>query len=92
MTVDFDAEQDDVRATLANLRGCDVSHHRAQQLRRRCHSVLQAEPSPMRSAWRTDQTSFRRFVLPALGAAWCLAYLAEMIRCAAAIYAHFGTQ
>ena len=46
----------------------------------------------MRSAWSTDQTSFRRFALPALGVAWCLAYLAEMIRCAAAIYAHFGTQ
>jgi hypothetical protein len=31
-------------------------------------------------------TLFRRVIGPALGGAWCLAYLVEIIRCAAAIH------
>ena len=34
----------------------------------------------------------RRDIVPALGGAWCLAYLVEIIRCTAAIYGYFGTQ
>jgi hypothetical protein len=35
--------------------------------------------------------AFRRDIVPALGGAWCLAYLVEIVRCTAAIYGHFGT-
>jgi len=33
----------------------------------------------------------RRDVVPALGGVWCLAYLAEIIRCTLAIYGYFCT-
>ena len=35
-------------------------------------------------------TAFRRIIAPALGGAWCLAYLVEIVRRAAAVY--FGTE
>jgi hypothetical protein len=92
MTVDFDdAKDDDLRTSLASLRHCDVSHSRARQLRRRCHAILQTEPQA-RSAWMVDGASFRRVAIPALGAAWCLAYLAEIFRYSVAILAYFGSQ
>ena len=34
---------------------------------------------------------FRRVIVPALGGAWCLAYLVEILRRTAAIYSHLGT-
>jgi hypothetical protein len=37
-----------------------------------------------------DEAPFRRVVVPALGGAWCLAYLVEIIRYTAAIYGYFG--
>jgi hypothetical protein len=93
MTVDFDDEQDDnFRTSLGSLRRYDVSPSRARRLRRRCHAMLRMEPPAMRFEWRVDGASFRRVAVPALGAAWCLAYLAEIIRCTAAIYTYFGTQ
>jgi hypothetical protein len=93
MTVDFDDEQDDAfRASLASLRHCDVSHSRARKLRRRCHAILQTDPSLKRSAWMVDGASFRRVAIPALGAAWCLAYLAEIVRYSVAISAYFASQ
>ena len=33
----------------------------------------------------------RREIVPALGGAWCFAYLVEIIRCTATIYGYFGT-
>ena len=46
MTVDRDDKpDDDVLASLARLRACDVSQRRSRQLRRRCHAVLQADPA-----------------------------------------------
>jgi hypothetical protein len=93
MTVDLDDERDDdFRTGLASLRSWDISHSRARQLRRRCHAILQTKPSAKRSAWRVDGAWFRRLAVPALGAAWCLAYLAELIRCTQAIYTYFGRQ
>jgi hypothetical protein len=90
MTVDRDDKpDDDVLASLARLRTCDVSQRRSRQLRRRCHAMLQAEPS-MTLSWMVDGT-FRRDIIPALGGAWCLAYLVEIVRCTAAIYGYFGT-
>jgi hypothetical protein len=93
MTVDFDDEPDgDFLNSLSSLRPCDVSRSHASQLRRRCHAILQTEPAAKESARMMDRASFRRVAVPALGAAWCLAYLAEIIRCTVAIYAYFGTQ
>ena len=91
MTVDRDDKpDDDVLASLARLRTCDVSPRRSHQLRRRCHAMLQAAPSVKRLPWMVDG-AFRRDIVPALGGAWCLAYLVEIIRCTAAIYGYFGT-
>lgn len=90
MTVDRDDKpDDDVLARLARLRTCDVSQRRSRQLRRRCHAMLQAEPSVERLSWMVDG-AFRRDIVPALGGAWCLAYLVEIVRCTAAIYGYFG--
>ena len=92
MTVDRDDKPyDDVLESLARLRTCDVSQRRSRQLRRRCHAMLQAEPSVERLSWMVDGAPFRRDIIPALGGAWCLAYLVEIIRCTAAIYGYFGT-
>ena len=92
MTVDLDDKQDDhFPASLARLRTYDVSPRRSRQLRRRCHAELLPEPPPKRLPWMVDGTRFRRVVVPALGGAWCLAYLVEIIRCTAAMYGHSGT-
>ena len=91
MTVDRDDNPDDeFLASLARLRTCDVSQRRSRQLRRQCHAMLQAEPSVERLSWMVDG-AFRQDIVPALGGAWCLAYLVEIIRCTAAIYGYFGT-
>ena len=91
MTVDrHDRPDEDFLASLARLRTCDVSQRRSRQLRRRCHAVLQAEP-PMERLSRRVYGAMRRDIVPALGGAWCLAYLVEIIRCTAAIYGYFGT-
>jgi hypothetical protein len=91
MTVDRDDKaDDDVLASLARLRACDVCQRRSRQLRRRCHAMLQAEPSVEGLSWMVDG-AFRRNIVPALGGAWCLAYLVEIVRCTAAIYGYFGT-
>ncbi len=87
MTVDRDdGPGDDVLAGVAGLRACDVSERRSRQLRRRCHAVLQPQSEPERSAARTIGTAFQRIIGPALGGAWCLAYLVEIVRRAVAGY------
>jgi hypothetical protein len=91
MTVD-DGQDDDILASLSSLRAHDVSQRHTRQLRRRCHALLQAEPQPRRSVWMVDATSIRRVIVPALGGAWCLAYLMEIVRYAAASFGYFGTQ
>ena len=92
MTVDRDLEpDDDVLASLARLRPRDISQRRARQLRRQCHAMLQAEPPAKGWSWMADGAPFRRVIVPALGGAWCLAYLVEIVRCTAAIYGSFGT-
>ena len=92
MTVDrHDRPYDDFLDSLTRLRTCDVSQRRSRQLRRRCHAMLQTEPVARRLSWMVDGAPFRRVVVPALGGAWCLAYLVEIVRCTAAIYGYFGT-
>jgi len=91
MTIDLDDEDDDLRTILANLRRYDVSHSRARQLRRRCHARLQTEPRTT-AAWMVAASPFRGVVIPALGAAWCLTYLFEIIRYSGVISAYFRSQ
>jgi len=92
MTPDDDDNPDEesVLTSLASLRSCDVSQRRAGQLRRRCHAMLQADSSLQRVPWMVNGALLRRHIVPALGGAWCLAYLVEIIRCTAAIYGYFG--
>jgi hypothetical protein len=96
MTAERDGREDDEFLTsLVRLPSYDVSPRRARHLRRRCHVMLQAEPPAMRAEppskrwlWMVDGAPFRRVIVPALGGAWCLAYLVEIIRRTAAIYSH----
>jgi hypothetical protein len=90
---DADGQNDDILAAVASLRTPDVSLRRAHRLRRRCHALLQAQPGPKPSAAMvnmTKGTAFRRIIGPALGGAWCLAYLVEIVRRAATVY--FGAE
>jgi hypothetical protein len=91
MTVDRnDQSDDDFLASLARLRACDVSRRRSHQLRHRCHAMLRPEPPVKRWFWMVDEAPVRRVVVPALGGAWCLAYLVEIICYTAAVYGYFG--
>ena len=92
MRADLDDKQDDeVLASLASLPTRDVSQRRSRQLRRRCHAMLRAEPPAKTLSWMGQGSLFRRVTVPALGGAWCLAYLVEIIRRTAAVYGYFGT-
>ena len=96
MTADCDGRRDDdFLDSLVRLPRYDVSPRRSRHLRRRCHVMLQAEPLAKRAEppsdrwlWMVDGAPFRRVIVPALGGAWCLAYLVEIIRRTAAIYSH----
>ena len=77
-----DHHEDDLLANLANLGSADVSPRRSHQLRKRCHAILEGEPPQGRRLFP--------LIVPALGCAWCVAYLLEIIRCTAALYAYFG--
>ena len=81
-----DWQNDPSVARLATLRTYDVSERRADRLRRRCHVLLQAHTRPKVRAGLANGTLFPRIVVPVLGGAWCLAYLVEIVRIAAAIY------
>ena len=85
MTVD-EPENDPVLDGLARLRTSDVSQRHSERLRRRCHALLHAQPRPTRSTGIVDGTSLRRLIGPALAGVWCVAYLVEIVRHAAAVY------
>jgi hypothetical protein len=81
-----DRQNDHVLATVTSLRTYDVSQRHTDRLRSRCHALLQAQPTSNVPVGMVTGTPFRRVIGPALGGAWCLAYLVEIIRRAAAIY------
>jgi hypothetical protein len=85
MTLD-DGESDPVLDNVRNLRPCDISQRHANRLRRRCHAQLQRQPERRAVAGTVNGTRFRRLIAPALAGAWCLAYLAEIVRGAAVAY------
>ena len=71
---------------LASLRTRDVSGRHARRLRSRCHALLQPSSPPETSAAAPAGTAWQTIVAPALGGAWCIAYLVEIVRRAAAVY------
>lgn len=81
-----DDQDDELTAAIAALRTYDVSERRADRLRTRCHGLLQAQPRPTAPRGIPTGALLRRVIGPALGAAWSLAYLVEIIRRAAAVY------
>ena len=85
MTVD-DGQNDDILAAMAALRPHDVSQRHAQRLRRRCHARLRTPPPPKAYAATGIGNACRRVIGPALGAAWSVAYLVEIVRRAAMVY------
>ena len=89
MTVDSPQDGDPLDS-LATLRAYDVSPHHARRLRHRCHARLQPRPAPVRCIDTISGSRFWRVVVPALGAVWCVVYVVEIIRFAAAVYR--GTQ
>ena len=84
MTVD-EGPDDRTLDAIASLPAYDVSERHARRLRRRCHAVLQTQARTPAPAME-DVSMFRRVVGPALGGAWCLAYLVEMVRRLAEVY------
>jgi hypothetical protein len=82
----FDEPDDRVMAAIANLATCDVSPARGRRLRERCHARMRAHPRRNLPIDTPGGTPLRRVIGPALAGAWCLAYLAAIIRFAAAVY------
>lgn len=79
-----DIQGDPVLAILRELRTYDVSPSRAQRLRIRCHGGLTMQdssshltPSSGAGVWRAGRV---------LAGAWCVVYLFETLRRAAAVY------
>jgi len=64
----------------------DVSERHARRLRQQCHAALQKAGGPGGPAEPVIGRFLGRVVGPALGGAWCLAYLAEIVRRLAAFY------
>jgi hypothetical protein len=83
MTMD-NPQDDRLLATVASLRTHDVSLRHTRALRSRCHAVLRTRSR--RNPPTAANMAFRRVIGPVLGSAWCLAYLVEIIRRAAALY------
>ena len=81
-----EGQDDDALAGVARLRTFDVPPRHEHRLRRRCHALLQTQTRPTRSTGAVSGTPFRRLVAPGLGGAWCVAYVVEIVRIAAAVY------
>ena len=85
MTPD-DAETDRVLGAFASLRPHDVQQRRADRLRTRCHTLLAASHGQHEPVASFRRMWFRRVIAPAAGCAWCVVYVVEIIRRAAAAY------
>ncbi len=81
-----DVREDQVLGEVVRLRPYDPGRIHVERLRRRCHAALRSrEQRPAPSVPR-DSTWWRRAAGPALVTAWCIAYLLEIVRRAAAVY------
>jgi hypothetical protein len=81
----YDVQSDHVLDALRVLRTYDVAPARAQRLRRRCHAGLRRQSA---SKTRRPDAGAWRWVMRIFAGAWCVLYLLETIRQAAAVYAH----
>ena len=89
MTPD-DGQNDHILAAVASLRTYDISRRHTRRLHRRCHARLQPQGPGETRAPAVDGAVYSGIIAPALGGAWCLLYLVEIIRRAAAIHGYFG--
>ena len=80
-----EGQNDEILAAVAALSVHDVSARRARRLHARCHDALQATQRRDAPA-RARSGALPRIIGPALAGAWCLAYLVEILRRAAAVY------
>jgi hypothetical protein len=80
-----DIHGDPVLATLRELPTYDVRADRAERLRTRCHGGLTMHGSATQSPQRSLAGGWPRAVRVVAGA-WCVLYLVETIRRAAAVY------
>ena len=78
-----DVHSDPVLGALRGLRTYDVTPARAQRLRRRCHAGLRRQRA---STTRGSDAGAWRWVMRILAGAWCVVYVLETIRRAAAVY------
>ena len=81
-----DPHRDELLVMVENLKTRDVSKRHVDRLRNQCRAELQARTRRNAAFGTVSGTAFRRFIGPALGGAWSLAYLLEVIRRAAAVY------
>jgi hypothetical protein len=80
-----DIQPDPLLAALSELRTYDLSPARAQRLRARCQNRLEMEAGERPSPNDREGSVWPRAVR-ILACAWCVVYLLETIRRAAAIY------
>ena len=80
-----DTPGDQVLATLRELPTYDVRYDRAQRLSTQCHRGLAMQDSSSHSPRRSGAGVWRRAVSVLMGA-WCVLYLVETVRRAAAVY------
>jgi hypothetical protein len=80
-----DIQGDPVLAALRELPTYDVRSDRAERLSAQCHSGLAAQDSSGQSPLRSEAGVWPRAVRVVAGA-WCVLYLVETIRRAAAVY------
>ena len=79
-----DNADDPALAALRELRQRDVSPARARRLRARCHQELRARGAEHKPA--ADSARLSPSAVRLLAAAWCVVYLWETLRRAAAAY------
>ena len=77
--------EDPLLAALRELPSRDLSPARAERLRARCHSALKAQNVASQAPLSRHGQRWRRGVR-LLAGAWCIVYLFETIRRAAAVY------
>ena len=80
-----DIQEDPVLAALRELRTCDVSAARVKRLRSRCHGGLKTQHSSRHVPRSSGAGAWQRPVRVFAGT-WCVLYLFETIRRAAAVY------
>ena len=80
-----DTREDTVLAALRTLPPCDVSPGHAERLRARCRARLEG-PDPLTSPPAARELGPWQLAAGVFAAAWCVVYVLETLRRAAAVY------